>query len=726
MLVFAFLFTFLQAHSGEYITPDQTPKTNSFAVFTDTQTWLHCKDAILEYQKTLNEEGLPSFVIADNWQNPEQVKEKIFELYKNSGLEGVVFIGDIPVPMIRKAQHLTSAFKMNEKAPMFESSVPSDRFYDDLDLKFDFIKRDSLKPLFFYYDLSTESPQEIRCDIYSGRIKPINNGIDPYEQINRYLEKTVREHKTSNHLNQFVSYTGEGSYSNSLSAWESEPFTIREQFPGIFDSLGRARFYRYSFDEFPKDNIADQLRRNDLDMMIFHEHGTPDRQYIAGTYPSTDTEGHIRLMKEYLRNNLRNSRYTQEDIDKRIRERIEKYQIDSTWFAGYQDAESIREDSLTDLRRGLLLTDVSEIAPNVRFLIFDACYNGDFREDDYIAGRYIFSGGNCVATFANSVNVLQDKSANDLLGLLGLGARVGQWAQLTNILESHITGDPTYRFTSNDPDFDFDSKIFLNRTPENKKLLKILKKSSSPDVRIYALIHLYRNGYQHISELLRRTYENSPSATERYYCMHLLENINDSNYHAVLRLACEDSYEFTRRIAVNRMGKVGLNEFLPYLIRSYFENREAERVVFNITFFTLPLYPETDVREAARKYLESSFFQDKEKTLEDFMQKIRFGINIEMDKAITDKSTSEKNRIFWISNLKNNHYNHSVEKYISIIKDENEPENVRIALLESLAWFRLSYKSPMIQQACKEMISSSATQQSVKNEAKRTLNQLAN
>lgn len=108
------------------------------------------------------------------------------------------------------------------------------------------------------------------------------------------------------------------------------------------------------------------------------------------------------------------------------------------------------------------------------------------------------------------------------------------------------------------------------------------------------------------------------------------------------------------------------------------------------------------------------------------MQKIRFGINIEMDKAITDKSTSEKNRIFWISNLKNNHYNHSVEKYISIIKDENEPENVRIALLESLAWFRLSYKSPMIQQACKEMISSSATQQSVKNEAKRTLNQLAN
>lgn len=87
---------------------------------------------------------------------------------------------------------------------------------------------------------------------------------------------------------------------------------------------------------------------------------------------------------------------------------------------------------------GLSLPEVTEVSPNVRMVIFDACYNGDFREDDYIAARYIFSAGECVTTFANSVNVLQDKQANELLGLLGLGARIGQWAQLTNILESHI------------------------------------------------------------------------------------------------------------------------------------------------------------------------------------------------------------------------------------------------------------------------------------------------
>ena len=36
-------------------------------------------------------------------------------LYRESRLEGAVFIGDIPIPMIRKAQHMTSAFKMDEE-----------------------------------------------------------------------------------------------------------------------------------------------------------------------------------------------------------------------------------------------------------------------------------------------------------------------------------------------------------------------------------------------------------------------------------------------------------------------------------------------------------------------------------------------------------------------------------------------------------------------------------
>jgi len=78
---------------------------------------------------------------------------------------------------------------------------------------------------------------------------------------------------------------------------------------------------------------------------------------------------------------------------------------------------------------GIVLEDVPAINPNPRIVIFDACYNGDFREESFIGGEYIFfiggeyifAKGKTLVAIANSVNVLQDKSSSDLLGLIGLG-----------------------------------------------------------------------------------------------------------------------------------------------------------------------------------------------------------------------------------------------------------------------------------------------------------------
>ena len=66
----------------------------------------------------------------------------------------MVFIGDIPIARVRQAQFMTTAFKMNEKTfPIEESSVTSDRYYDDLHLDFEFIKQDENNPRWFYYNL---------------------------------------------------------------------------------------------------------------------------------------------------------------------------------------------------------------------------------------------------------------------------------------------------------------------------------------------------------------------------------------------------------------------------------------------------------------------------------------------------------------------------------------------------------------------------------------------
>lgn len=377
------------------IAPTSSKGSTSFAIITDQKTWQKCQPEILHYRDVLEQEQLRTYIFADDWKKPEQIREILFKLYQEQQLEGAVFIGEIPIPMIRKAQHMTSAFKMVEsRYPMRESSVPSDRFYDDFDLKFDFLQQDSLNSQMFYYDLSALSPQRIRCDIYTGRIKPIiTSELDPYQQIRDYLTKAVAAHQEANLLDRFVSYTGHGSYSNSLTAWRAEQQTLREQIPGVFNKMNNARFMRYSMWDYPKDELISTLKQKDLDMMIFHEHGTPDRQYLSATPSTHDYEQHMEILKREVRIKLRQDVRNDKNYQDQLEKWSEQFQVDTSWWKGVNAPEQIVKDSLTDVHMGIILEDIFPIAPNARFVIFDACYNGDFRENDYIAGRYIFSPG---------------------------------------------------------------------------------------------------------------------------------------------------------------------------------------------------------------------------------------------------------------------------------------------------------------------------------------------
>lgn len=96
-------------------------------------------------------DGLATWILIDDWESPAEIRALLKELYEDRRmpLEGTVFVGDIPVPMIRDAQFLSSAFKMDQKRPWDQSSIPSDRYYDDFGLQFDFLKQDSIQPLYF-------------------------------------------------------------------------------------------------------------------------------------------------------------------------------------------------------------------------------------------------------------------------------------------------------------------------------------------------------------------------------------------------------------------------------------------------------------------------------------------------------------------------------------------------------------------------------------------------
>lgn len=698
-------------HSSEaqtVVRPEAKITNTSFAVITDTPTYNACAADINAFADVLAGEGLPTFVVYNDWKNPEQVKKVIDRLYKKDRLEGVMFVGDIPIPMIRKAQHLTSAFKMDETYPMDQSSVPSDRFYDDMHLKFDFIKQDSVNPLFFYYELAIESPQQIKCDIYSARVKPIDNGEAPAAQISKFFRKAIAEHKAQNSLDQFFSYTGEGSYSNSLAAWVAEGQTLREQMPGAFDSPvkpGRARFLRYNFSPYPKEDVINMLRREDLDMTIFHEHGVPERQYLSGIPETEGADDHVAVLREGIRSLMRRAEADPERFERYKKTYLEKG-VDSTWWAGYNDPEVIKQDSLSDLRRGIVLSDVTEFAPNSRFVIFDACYNGDFRENDNIASRYIFSDGKCVSTFANSVNVLQDKMADEMFGLLWLGARIGQWAQETNILESHILGDPTMKFVSADPDVD--AAAICSRPYSEKETLALLD-SPYMDIRNLALHRLWRHNYKNLSPILAETYLTSPFAMERYTAFSLLNKISDATYQNILPEAIDDSYEFIRRKAANWMGRVGKDEYVPVLIQAYYDDNQSARVAFNITSVIEGFTPEAVEKALAGRddVLANNIRQSMAKA-------------VDSNETIFDRNGKKTYRKLYAKSLRNDNNHAALDKYIALIEDPTEDEDVRINMINALAWYESSYRRGDIKAACDRILKSKDSSKALKEEAKRT------
>ncbi|MBR6212269.1 MAG: hypothetical protein IKQ64_04395 [Bacteroidales bacterium] len=168
-------------------------KRPSVAVVVDPATRQALASDVDAFVQSMELVGKRGILVVDRWCQPDSIRKELKRLYDTEGLEGAVLVGNIPVPMVRDAHHLTTAFKMNPSRDWQDSSVPSDRIYDDFDLRFDYLKQDSEKPLLHYYSLRYDSPQVIHCDIWTSRIKPPQiPGQTATEAIAQYLRKAPR------------------------------------------------------------------------------------------------------------------------------------------------------------------------------------------------------------------------------------------------------------------------------------------------------------------------------------------------------------------------------------------------------------------------------------------------------------------------------------------------------------------------------------------------------
>src|SRR5690606_2058198 len=122
--------------------------------------------------------------------------------------------------------------------------------------------------------------------------------------------------------------------------------------------------------------------------------------------------------------------------------------INDTFFANAFDPQVIIADSLYEEQKTISIADIKSWPVNARLVYLDACFNGSFQLEEYIAGYYPFSKGTNVVTIANSVGVLQDLWANEMMGLIRNGTRIGQILKHSAYPETHTFGHPSFHFTA--------------------------------------------------------------------------------------------------------------------------------------------------------------------------------------------------------------------------------------------------------------------------------------
>lgn len=695
-------------------------KAQQFAIVVDSVTYAKTTTAINAYQKAVEAQGLSVVVLARQWRNPQQIRDALQNLYQQKPkLEGAVLIGDIPIPMIRNAQFLTTAFKMDQRHDWKRSSVPSDRFYDDFNLKFDFLKQDSLRKDYFYYSLSPASPVYINMNIYTARIKPPANlhGKDQYTLISEYLQKVVALKKEQNKLDNAMVFTGHGYHSQALDAWADEQLALRDQLPALFLPGGNVKFLNYRMAPEMKFRLLSAIQQDELDLAIFHEHGSEDEQIINGYTEATNPQPSIENVKRYLRNKIQNIAEKKGDVQAGKEGFVKSLGVPLNWMDNALDDSVKVADSIANANQDISLTDLAGITPNARFVMLDACETGSFHLDDYLAGYYPFGNGKTVVTMANSVGVLQDNWADEMLGLLPDGVRVGNWLRQTAFLETHLIGDPTFAFAGTESGLNGD----IVNNAENAAVWEKRLKTGDANIKALALSRLYRLGK---TGALKAAYFNSAAGATRLEALFLLYRLKNNDFYEVLQAAANDPFELIRRQVARMLGDIGDDAHASLVIKMMIDNRNNARVMAalrsSVSFFNTPaLLKAIDEQFALnRNLVDSAVLYDK--MVADVKSN---GQKVERDSQLTfDTKAQLKQRYFNITTLRNYNYHSVIPQVIKLAEDKSDNENLRVAAIEAMSWFTHSYQREEILKMCDRLLADKSEPAAILDQAARTKN----
>ena len=659
-------------------------KQGLVAVVVDAATYEAIPEDIDAFVASMESVGKRGILVVDRWAQPDSLRAELKRLYDEDGLEGAVLVGAIPIPMIRDAHHLTTAFKMNPKQPWERSSVPSDRLYDDFDLCFDYLRQDADHPLLHYYSLRADSPQVIHCDIWTSRIKPPQiPGVTATEAIAQYLRKAVRAKAAPRTpIRHVLHFAGRSYNSDAFQARIDERWALSEQFPRLGAERGTGiDFVNFNHDKVVRTRLMALLALDRYDLAILHHHGEPDEQLLSGASPASMPKELLGAAQTYFRSKIRDAR----DPEATKQRYMQEYRLPESFFA--DSPELTAADSTYYAEMNLYIPDLYGYTSNARVILLDACFNGSFNNDDYIAGYYLFNPGGTMVVKANTVNTLQDTWTNELLGLLDAGVAVGNWAKGQLTLESHLLGDASWRFADSGNQDDID-RAMTARRDDNRYWQKRLD-CGSTGIEALAIQRLNQNDAISSQELLAIVRDN-PKAVLRLEAFMALKRRADNALTEAIRLGLDDDYELLQRLAALTAAVNGDQALAPDVERLLADPAITQRVDFQLKGGKEAWFP-------------------TERTLEEY-------------RALTDPEVPLKQKRSTISAQRNACNPFCVDPMIAWFKACDDVQ-MRTDIAETLGWYRYSYRKDDILAACRNLLETER-EPAVRNELQKTLRRL--
>ncbi|MGP1435629.1 MAG: HEAT repeat domain-containing protein [Phocaeicola sp.] len=703
----------------------------AFAIITDEQTYVNCQPAISQYRDAVEQDGLSTYIIYDMWENPMAVRNAISNLYQTCpSLEGIVLVGDIPVAMIRNAQHMTTAFKMDEdKFPIRESSVPSDCFYDDLHLQFRFLKQDESDKALFYYELTEESPQHLHLNFYSARIRyPQSMGGNKYEAISAFLIKAAKakDEMRNDKLDQVVSFHGSGYNHDCLTVYMDEEKAYHENFPLAFSTGTSFKHLNFRMLNPMKYKLLDEVGRKGIDLFMFHEHGTPTQQLINDPVIGNSSATRYELIKSHLYYLVRSSvEEEKRDKDSLMVALQKQYNLLPAFFDDFDNPaywEKEKNSGGMSENIEISISDLKNREYNARMVMFDACYNGSFQDSAYVAAYYLFQPGNTLICQGNTRNVLQDRWTIEMVGLLSHGFRVGQYNRLIATLEGHLLGDPTVHFcpiTANT----LPQEVLLKADDES--FWKEQLQSEYADIQCLALRKLSDIDTKKTqSAFFLNQFKESRFNTVRMECFNILARYANTDFTEAVRLALQDPYERIARSAAIYAGRIADSSLIKPLIKAMMEDEDRLRVQYAIKN-SIHFFQEGLIVKAIEDYFHTANRIDSKKECEEIIKSIHedFAIYQEVNNVIFDKESSEKKKMSQIRMIRNNPWTNRVDKFLSYIGNNEHPLALRIAMAEALGWFNNSMCRQDIIRSCNELLNTNLPEK-LHAELRQTINRL--